>query len=234
MKEISFKGKDICFSASASFTSSALLIPAGVYSVRKALQLKREYLLISSFLFLFSLQQAIEGLVWLSFRKGDLEYIQIFSKAFLSFSYLIWPVLSPLAVALLESSYLKRRLLVIYTFIALAFGCSIYVPLLLNDGWLNVQILNYSIFYDARLIFDPYISKDLLGVLYATIIIGPMFISSDRHIKEFGLIIFIVGLFASFYYYNAFISVWCFFAGIVSLYIIYILRKVSMFQPAVK
>ena len=134
-------------------------------------------------------------------------------------------------MALIETSYLKRRLLAILTLLGLVFGCSIYLPLLLNEGWLDVRIINYSIFYDVRFIFDPYISKDMLGVIYATMIIGPMFISGDRHIKEFGLIIFIVGLFASFSYYHAFISVWCFFAGIVSLYIIYILRKVSMLRP---
>lgn len=135
-------------------------------------------------------------------------------------------------MALIETSCIKRRLLLIYAVVGLAFGCSIYLPLLLNDGWLNVRIINYSIFYDVRLIFDPYISKDTLGIIYATMIIGPMFISGDRHIRLFGLIVFMAGLFASFSYYNAFISVWCFFAGIVSLYIIYILRKVSMFRPA--
>ena len=164
--------------------------------------------------------------------RGNIDNIQLFSKIFLSFSHLTWLALSPLAVALIESSCIKRRLLLIHAAFGLAFGCSIYLPLLLNDGWLSVQVINYSIFYDVKLIFDPYISKDTLGIIYTTIIIGPMLISGDRHIKEFGLIIFIVGLFASFSYYNAFISVWCFFAGIVSLYIIYILRKVSMFRPA--
>ena len=198
------------------------------------MQLKREYLLIASFLFIFALQQAVEGLVWLSFRKGDLEGIQLFSKIFLSFSHLIWPVLSPLTVALMEASHLKRRLLFIYTFLGLLFACATYLPLLLYDGWLDARIINYSIFYDIRLIYDPYISKDMAGIIYATIIIGPMLISDNRHIREFGLIIFIAGLFASFFYYHAFISVWCFFAGIVSLYIVYILRRVSLLQPAVQ
>ena len=135
-------------------------------------------------------------------------------------------------MALTERSCIKRRLLLIYAAFGLAFGCSIYLPVLLNDGWLNVRVVNYSIFYDVRLILDPYVSKSTIGIIYTTIIVGPMLISADRHIKEFGLLIFITGLFASLSYYNTFISVWCFFAGIVSLYIIHILRKVSMFRPA--
>ncbi len=198
------------------------------------MQIKKEYLLIASFIFLFSLQQAVEGFIWLSFRKGNIEDIQLLSKIFLSFSSLIWPVLSPLAVALIETSYLKRRLLAIYTLLGLVFGCSIYLPLLLYDGWLDARIVNYSIFYDARFIYDPYISKDVLGLVYAAVIIGPMLISGDRHIRLFGLIVFMSGLFASFFYYHAFISVWCFFAGIVSLYIVYILGRVSLLRPAGK
>ncbi|MDT8316604.1 MAG: DUF6629 family protein [bacterium] len=222
----------MCFSASASFASSALLIPAGIYSIRKALHIKKEYLLIASFIFIFALQQAVEGLVWLSFRRGGPEDIQFFSKIFLSFSYLIWPVLSPLALTLIEPSYLKRRSLALYTFLGLIFGCSIYLPLLLYAGWLDVSIINYSIFYNTRFIYDPYISKVFMGLIYAAIIVGPMLIADNRHIRLFGLTVLVSGMVASFSFYHAFISVWCFFAGLLSLYIIYILRKVSMLRPA--
>jgi len=198
--------------------------------VRRALQVKKEYLLIASFLFLFALQQAVEGAVWLGIAKGNTEDVRLLATIFLSFSHLIWPVLAPLAVTLIESSPFKRRLFFIFTATGLIFGCSIYLPLLFHDKWLAVELVNYSIFYDVRIIYDGLISRDAVGLFYAAIITVPMFLSSNRHIRFFGLLLFLSGIPAYFVYYHAFISVWCFFGGILSLYIVYILTRVSRYR----
>ena len=57
----------MCFSASASFTAAAFLIPTGGYCVYSAIELKRfHYLALALIPIFFGVQQAIEGGVWLS------------------------------------------------------------------------------------------------------------------------------------------------------------------------
>ena len=194
------------------------------------MQVKREYLLIASFLPLFAPQQAVEGGVWLSIGKENAEKIHLLATIYLSFSHLIWLVLAPLSVALIETSHFKRRLFFAFTAMGLIFGSSLYLPLLFYDNWLGVEVVNHSIFYDVRLIYDGFLSKDTVGLIYAAIIIFPMLISTNSHIRLFGVVLVLSGIPAYYAYYHVFISVWCFFAGIVSLYIAYILTRVLKYK----
>lgn len=229
-KRLPIEGGPICFSASASFTSSALLLPTGVYCIRQALLLKRKYLFIASYIILFSIQQAFEGGVWLGIKNGNAETIRLLSTLFLSFSFFIWLVLAPLSVAIIETSLFKRRLFYGFTALGLILGSFLYVPLLFYDNWLEVEVINHSIFYNARFISDGLITKDQIGLIYAFIVIIPMLLSSSRHIRPFGLVLLLSGLPAYFAYYYTFTSVWCFFAGVVSLYILYILKGVLKYE----
>lgn len=58
----------MCFSAQASFTAAALLLPAGAVGVYKAYRTHRRYMAICALPFLFGLQQLFEGLVWTSWE----------------------------------------------------------------------------------------------------------------------------------------------------------------------
>ena len=51
-----------------------------------------------------------------------------------------------------------------------------------------------------------------------------MFLSSLRHAWIFGILVAIAYVIAEYFYVATFISVWCFFAAIVSLFIYKILR----------
>ncbi|MBE9535953.1 MAG: hypothetical protein IMF07_02135 [Proteobacteria bacterium] len=142
--------------------------------------------------------------------------------------------MAPLAVARLEPSPFKQRLFYTVCALGLILGCSLYLPLLFHDNWLAVEVINHSIFYDARFIYDGLIHRDIVGLIYAAIIVVPMLLSSNRHIRLFGIVLVISGLPAYFAYHYAFTSVWCFFAGIVSLYIAYSLSRVSRYQASLQ
>ena len=58
----------MCFSAGASFTASAVLAATGVTTLREV-RSKRE-LPLALLPTIFSIQQFIEGLLWLNFRQG--------------------------------------------------------------------------------------------------------------------------------------------------------------------
>jgi len=217
----------MCFSASASFTSGVLLLPAGIYCVRKALHLERKYLLISSFIFIFSLQQFIEGSLWLALAAEHNTAITIFSRFFLFFSHLLWLVLAPVAAYSLEDNGKKKAIFKYFILSGLIFGISLYLPLLMNKDWLSVHIVNYSIYYETRLLYDSFISINIVALLYAAIITLPMVLSSNRNVRIFGTIIFLSIAPAYLVYYYAFISVWCFGAAILSLYIIHIISRLA-------
>ena len=53
----------MCFSAPVSFAAAALLIPAGVYTLRIAWQSDRRLLGLAAFPLFFGIQQLIEGLL---------------------------------------------------------------------------------------------------------------------------------------------------------------------------
>ncbi len=55
----------MCFSATASFTATALLVPVGIYASKVALAKDARYLPLAVFSLAFGIQQGFEGLEWL-------------------------------------------------------------------------------------------------------------------------------------------------------------------------
>lgn len=215
----------MCFSASASFTSAALLFSAGIYCIKKALRFERRYCLFSLFVLTFSLQQFIEGGLWLGLTEDNKKLITLSSHLFLFFSHFLWLVLTPLAVYRLEEGERKKRLFLFFLLTGFIYGLSLYLPLLLNKGWLSVHIVNHSIYYNTTLLYDRAISKDIVTLVYAALIIIPLLLSSNRQIKVFGIMLTLSLIPARLAYYNSFISIWCFFAAILSFYICYIIFR---------
>lgn len=64
----------MCFSASASFTAAAVLIPLGLYSAHIARRTnQRDYLPLALTSFFFDVQQLVEGLEWTAIDNGKVE-----------------------------------------------------------------------------------------------------------------------------------------------------------------
>ena len=72
----------MCFSATASFAASAVLITAGGASLSLA---KPHQRLFAAMPLLFGIQQAIEGLQWLQLDKGESSLLA--GYGFLFFAY---------------------------------------------------------------------------------------------------------------------------------------------------
>src|SRR5581483_10832077 len=54
----------MCFSAEASFTAAAILLPAGAIGMQRAYRTERRYLPFAALPLFFGLQQLFEDLVW--------------------------------------------------------------------------------------------------------------------------------------------------------------------------
>ena len=214
----------MCFSTTASLTTAAILIPAGLYCIKSAKQLDNPYWAIAMLPFIFGLQQLLEGGVWFSLENGNTSNAHLFSLGFVLFSHLFWLGWVGYSSYLVESSVLYKFIFKWFSITGILFGTSMYFPLLIYPHWLSTSIINYSIYYNFNFIFDPYLPHTMLAIIYSGFILLPLFLSSNRYLNVLGIMIFISGLFSWKIYNSVFVSVWCYFAAVISLYIFYIIQ----------
>ncbi|MDX2157479.1 MAG: DUF6629 family protein [Hyphomicrobiaceae bacterium] len=209
----------MCFSATASFTLAAALAPVAAYTLATASQAGRQWHPIAAYPLAFALQQAIEGVVWLGIGAGHAATIAAASRGFLFFSHLFWPAWVPFSIYWLESDPDKRRLLLALTIIGVLFGVSISLPAILSADGISIEVIAGSLEYHTWMIYDGYVGRGLLRVVYAGVVVTALFLASDRMVQLFGGIIVASLLVAAAFFDHAFISVWCYFAAALSAYI---------------
>ena len=225
----------MCFSTTASLTTAAILIPSGLYCINSAKQLDKSYWAIAMLPFIFGLQQLLEGGVWFSLENGNTSDAHILSLGFVLFSHLFWLGWVGFSSYLVESSESYKFIFKWFAITGILFGASMYLPLLIYPHWLTTTIINYSIYYNFNFIFDPYISKTMLALIYSGFVILPLFLSSNRYLNILGIMIFVSGLFSWEVYNSVFVSVWCYFAAIISLYIFYVISfRINSLQDSAK
>ena len=218
----------MCFSATASFTASLVLVPVGIYCVKKAASLQKAYWLFALMPLMFGVQQFFEGVVWLGMESGDSGATLLAARGYIFFSHLFWLVWIPLSCYAVEDNAAKRKFYFFLMFIGAAHGLLMYVPLLFHEDWLTVKMIGHSIKYKLVLLHDEYITTKIKNLLYATLTLIPLLSASDRYIKVFGVLLVISLAITSLYFQYVILSVWCFFAAILSFYIlIMILRLIK-------
>lgn len=222
----------MCFSAFVSFAASTLLVPAGLYCIKTALH-KHAYLPFACMPLAFGIQQGFEGIVWLGIHSNNLTTIHTGALGFLFFSHWFWLFWIPLIVLQLEHDQKVQRICQLLAIIGALYGAFLYLPLLIHDHWLSATAIHHSIEYQAKFIGDavPILFSRLLYIL---IILTPLIISSNSYIKVFGILITFSTVISYSMFNYAFVSVWCFFAALLSLYVSYIISKASTLPPGVK
>ncbi|MCK4743288.1 MAG: hypothetical protein KAT25_05670 [Sulfuriflexus sp.] len=211
----------MCFSAEASFVTAAVLIPVGLACLKESISINKSYWAFALLPFLFGFQQVLEGVVWLTL-DGRYEYLlRPAAFGFLFFSHFLWLLWIPLSGFLTETNKSKRKLFFVVTVVGMLFGGTMFIPLLLQPDWVSVSVQQHSIYYDVRIIYDALLPRDVLTLIYALIILVPLLLSSDRYHKVLGVLVTVSGLLTWGFFGLAFISVWCFFAAVISSYIFY-------------
>ena len=200
----------MCFSAPISFTAAAVLTVAGVVALKNTTN-KKEYAL-AIFPLLFALQQFVEGLSWLYLNEtlqGDPPYILRY--LFNLCADVLWPLLAPLGVFLIEPN--KRRKILMSPFVIGGILCSTYLFYCLHVGTITITEKHHHIVYGLRDVFV----YQYINYIYLVVVSAAFLLSTHRLIILFG-----VCLIASFGLTEmvagyAYISVWCFFAAVLSL-----------------
>jgi len=209
----------MCFSATASFTLFGALVPTGIYLIEWSGRSNSKLLPFAAFPLAFGIQQGFEGFVWLGIQDGNDAMVSISSRGFLFFSHFFWLVWVPFSVWVIETNLAHKHVLAVLTAIGFVYGLSIFLPSFLIGDWLTTEPINRSLNYKTTLIYDSFINRTVLRFFYAAIVFSALFLSTDRRIQIFGALVMASLVLTYAFFAYALVSVWCFFAAILSVYL---------------
>ena len=217
----------MCFSPIASFSAAAFLIPTGLYACKLAWGKARQFLPLAVVPCAFGIQQAFEGVEWLGLTHHQLELIRPSALGFLFFSHWFWLGWMAFAMFSLETRYWVKRCLLAIVLLGFLFGLSLYEPFVFQSNSFSPTVANGSIDYQTWLIYDRWFPRDVSRFIYLLIVVGPFWISQSLQLKLLGGFA-ALSLIAAYLFYNyAFVSVWCFFAALLSLYLVMIIKSLT-------
>jgi hypothetical protein len=223
----------MCFSATASFGASAVLGTIGIIAVAKAKTKPQRA--FASIPLIFAVQQLTEGLLWLSLSNPDIAaWRSLLTYIYLIFAMAVWPLWVPLTIRLLEKDARSKRIMNVLVgigaFVAVCvvlvlslYPVEVMTPACLSCPFSSVEALNQHLHY--RFTFPP-VPKGLIGaftVLYILATIITPFLSSIKKMKWLGFVFLATYLFAVILYNGFVISVWCFFAALLSFVVLWII-----------
>jgi hypothetical protein len=211
----------MCFSAGASFGAGAVLAVVGVTALGKVRT--RSQIAFASIPLLFSVQQISEGVVWLSLTgKLQATWEPIATTIFLFFAQVVWPLWVPYSIFLLEKNLGRKKILRGLTFIG--FGVAAYLGWSLYAFPHRAEIISYHIHYTLNF---PAALIWISGLIYILCTVLPPFISSRKRMMALGALIASSYVLTNVFYKDYLISVWCFFAALISMAILFILTRMN-------
>lgn len=209
----------MCFSASASFTTAAFLALVGVITIIRNRQ--TIFVLFASIPLLFAFQQFFEGVVWLSLTNPQYAmWESVMTKLFLFFAFVIWPIWIPLSLLCAEKQMRARQLLRYCLSIGTALALFLLIFLLKQPIVARIQTNNIDYHFSA-----PFEINFTAMLLYLIAIVVPFFISTHRLMRWFGTLFAVSFAISYLFYTQTHISVWCFFAAILSICVFALVPK---------
>ena len=200
----------MCFSATASISAGVVLLGIGALTLRSALAThQRRGLLFAAIPLLFAVQQLIEGVIWLTFSNEATLLNSVMTHVYSFFSHVLWPIYVPVAVVLMEPKGWRRRALFLFV----------------TGGGVVAAYLLYVLFA-FPVVSRPtgqhieYVSPHFFAAVTMTLYllstaVSPL-LSTHRMVVVFGVLALLSFGAAYAFYATWFISVWCFFAALLS------------------
>jgi len=214
----------MCFSAEASFGASTVLCVTGVVAMTKAKTTAQR--LFAVIPFLFAVQQFAEGMLWLSLKDPGLEAWQyFFTYTFLVFAMMIWPVWIPLTAWLLEKDARRKKTIAILLII----GSVVFAGIAYVLWMYRVQVVpaHHHLHYEFNFPTKSRTGIVIFSLLYFIATIASPIVSGIKRMKWLGISFAASYLFAVIFYGGFVVSVWCFFAALLSIVVIWILSGLS-------
>ena len=210
----------MCFSATASFSAGTVLLGLGTLTLKSA-RCPRE-LAFAAIPLLFAIQQLSEGVIWLTFRYEAPLLNTVMTHVYSFFSHVLWPVYVPVAVLLIEPPGWRRRALL--AFVAAGVMVGVYLLYFL----VALPVVSLPVGQHIEYV-SPHFFAAAAMTLYLMSTTLSQFLSSHRTVKVFGVLALLSFAAAYYFYATWFISVWCFFAALMSavIYLHFVLRRAA-------
>ena len=229
----------MCFSATASFTAAGIIATVGLFALSKA-RTYPMYMFAATPLF-FALQQALEGIVWVTLTQGDSASFmnKVGVYGFLFFAGVFWTVWVTSCLCLIEDNKKRKDALFIIFLVGIVAACKVLFRLIFQNH--TAEIMNHHISYPMfALTYAPGSTHPviyfqfldlLLTAAYLIAVIVPFFISSVKGMWFIGLVTAIGFIVAETFYVLEFGSVWCFFGAISTIATYYIVVNYNKTHP---
>ena len=146
---------------------------------------------------------------------------QTMTKVYTGFSNVLWPMYVPFAMGVLEAVRWRRRTLVAFEAAGIAVG--LYLLYSIVSRPLVAELVGGHIVYDS-----PHFHLVPVMVLYLAATCVSCFLSSHGFVRLFGVLSLLSFIVAYIVHIGALVSIWCFFAAILSLLIYLHLRFRSL------
>jgi hypothetical protein len=217
----------MCFNANVSFGASVVIGAIGIVSLKRAKD--QSQLGFAAIPLLFATQQFVEGVLWLALKEPDSELKrQIATHIFIVIAQVVWPIWVPLSILLMERE--KKRKRILFTLLSIGILFSLFGAYRL-------------LFYDLVAVIDDHHIKyifnfsnqtlNYLSILYVLPTIFPPFFSSIKKMISLGSMLLISLIISKIFYDVYTISVWCFFAALISSFVLFIISNLN-FTPIKK
>lgn len=211
----------MCFSASASFGASIVLGSLGIATLKKARQsLPVPFAAIP---LLFAVQQFSEGLLWIGLSDpahAAWRYFPVY--IFLVFAQIIWPSWIPFSVLLIEKNQIRKRILTLLLMLGLAISLYLSYCLFVYD--VSAEIRQGHIHYTLHF---PLSLTWISGVIYFIPTVISLFASGMKRMWILGLAILTSFVATQLFFEDYVISVWCFFAAVLSVIVLWIISQMN-------
>lgn len=205
----------MCFSATASFVAGASLSAVGVATLTKAE--RRSELPFAAIPLLFGIQQLIEGVIWLTFDRDAPVLRDVMTNVYSLFSHVLWPIYVPFAIAVLDAAPWRRKALRVFQVAGVMVG--LYLAYSLVTRPIVAEVIGKHIVY-----VSPHFYLLPVMVLYLAATCVSCFFSSHTFVRLFGILALLSFIAAAVVHARALVSIWCFFAALLSVLIYLHLR----------
>ena len=211
----------MCFSASASFGAGVVLSVIGVATLKKVNH--RSQLAFASIPLIFAVQQFTEGFLWLSLTHAEYASLsKITTYLFLFIAQIIWPFWVPFSILILDKK--ERRNTFGKTMLIIGTTVSIYLAYCLLKFPVEGKVIGYHIAYLQEY---PESLSLFGGIFYVIATIAPPFFSPYKRMWTMGIAILISYIISTLFYNEYIVSVWCFFASIISISIYGVMLQIK-------
>lgn len=211
----------MCFSVEASFGAGIVLSAIGVASIKKVQSPSQ--IVFASIPLIFSVQQITEGFLWLALSNPIYASLQqVTTYTFLLIAQIVWPVWVPLAILLAEKEDKRKTIQKLLVIVGVLL--SSYMAYCLFSYNVQAKIIGYHISYEQNY---PLALTLAGGVFYFIATIVPPFFSTIKRMWLLGVAILISYIITIAFYENYFVSVWCFFASVISILVFVIMNEIK-------